>query len=66
VYCDGRYYYRFAAGSLRCTATFVGDMGLVKMALAAEDICRLFQPTTLVVLGLAAGFPRSGCGRESL
>ncbi len=55
-YRDGRYYYLFKRGRLTCAATFVGDMGLVKMALATEDLYRAFTPTLLTVLGIGAGF----------
>jgi nucleoside phosphorylase len=53
---QGRFYYFFERAGLRCAATFVGDMGLVRMALATEDFNRAFTPRTLVVLGIAAGF----------
>lgn len=59
-YREGRYYYLFERGRLTCAATFVGDMGLVKMALGTEDLYHAFTPSTLVILGIAAGFSGPG------
>lgn len=53
---QGRFYYFFERNSVRCAVTFVGNMGLVSMALATKDLVRAFAPTTVVVLGIAAGF----------
>ncbi|TMQ05824.1 MAG: 5'-methylthioadenosine/S-adenosylhomocysteine nucleosidase [Deltaproteobacteria bacterium] len=53
---SGRYYYFFDMNGIRCVATIVGDMGLVKMALATEDLRRTLRPFAIVVLGIAAGF----------
>jgi nucleoside phosphorylase len=55
-YREGRYYYRFTRNGITCAVTFVGTMGLVNMALAADDFYRAFTPGTLVVMGIAAGF----------
>jgi nucleoside phosphorylase len=55
-YRVGRYYYLFTVGEVKCAATFLGDMGLVRMGLAADDTYRAFKPKLLVVLGIAAGF----------
>lgn len=52
----GRYYYLFDIGGVRCAATIVGEMGLVRMTLATEDIRRAFRPSAIVLLGIAAGF----------
>jgi nucleoside phosphorylase len=53
---QGRIYYFFERAGTRCAATFVGDMGLVRMALATEDLRRAFTPSVIVVIGIAAGF----------
>ncbi|PSF34942.1 hypothetical protein C7H19_18220 [Aphanothece hegewaldii CCALA 016] len=41
-----------------CAATFVGDMGLEKAALATERFIKRRQPKTVVMLGIAGGMSR--------
>jgi len=55
-YVEGRFYYFFNHNGVTCAATFVGEMGLVRMALATEDLFRALSPNLLVILGIAAGF----------
>lgn len=42
----------------RCAATFVGDMGLEKAALATDRFTKRHQPTTIVMLGIAGGIDK--------
>ncbi|MGY2908232.1 phosphorylase family protein [Bradyrhizobium sp. URHC0002] len=55
-YLQGRFYYLFKCNGQNCAATFVADMGLVKMGLATEDLFRALSPKLVAVLGIAAGF----------
>jgi nucleoside phosphorylase len=55
-YQQGRYYYLFKVGKLTCAATFVGDMGLMRMALATADLEAAINPRLLCIVGIAAGF----------
>lgn len=54
------YYYHFQIGTAnktntyRCVATFIGDMGLTKAALATEKLVSKWKPDTTVLLGIAA------------
>jgi nucleoside phosphorylase len=50
--------YLFEWGSpfpYQCAATFVGDMGLEKAALATDRFIKRRQPATIVLLGIAGG-----------
>ena len=50
--------YLFQWGSpvaYQCAATFIGDMGLEKAALATERFSQRRQPATIVMLGIAGG-----------
>jgi nucleoside phosphorylase len=55
------YYYTFErAGppggpSYRCVATFMGEMGPTRAALAAERLIQHWAPTNIAMLGIAAG-----------
>src|SRR5688572_440522 len=52
------YLFEWNAGpeeSFRCAAMFVGTMGPTEAALAAERFLNRQSPTTIVVLGIAAG-----------
>lgn len=44
-----------AQSTYQCAATFVGDMGAEKAALATERFIQRRQPNTVVMLGIAAG-----------
>jgi len=56
----GNYYYIFqypiadSQEQYQCVATFVGDMGLVKAGLVTERLMSQWNPTTLVMIGIAA------------
>jgi nucleoside phosphorylase len=56
----GNYYYRFeypiadAQQKYQCVATFIGDMGLVKAGLVTDRLMSRWNPTTVVMIGIAA------------
>lgn len=59
---EGHFYYLFdcqlAKRSIRpyrCVATCIAGMGSTKAALVAERLMKTFRPSTVVVLGIAAG-----------
>jgi nucleoside phosphorylase len=55
------HYYTFEREGLpgsppyRCVATFIGEMGPTRAALAAERLIQHWAPTNIVLLGIAAG-----------
>ena len=56
----GSYYYFFdhsvnAGLSYRCVATMVGDMGPTQTSLATQRLGHLYNPDTVVMLGIAGG-----------
>lgn len=61
IYRSGRYYYIFQINQLICAATFVGDMGLVRMGLTTQDLYQGLSPKMLVMMGIAAGFSGRDC-----
>lgn len=46
------------AQNYKCAATFVGDMGPEKAALATERFIKRHQPKTIVMLGIAGGMSK--------
>jgi uncharacterized protein YjbI with pentapeptide repeats/nucleoside phosphorylase len=53
-----RTFFQFERSGYRCVATFMGEMGATDAALASSDLMHLFNPTTIVSIGIAGSLDK--------